>query len=376
MGLYFIAAGPGQPSSTTGTRAKNREKSLDKNFSVDEIREYLNPEDVTRLNNHYPNGNGVFIWGANQGRTFNQLSKVSEGEYVVDVKNKKVIQIFKFCFYVDTVDDTRLQEYIGWDKEKDENERRPYRYVFFLKDPQSPGRDQTEKSYFQSAFDMLNNDHWLVGQRWFSDSEVNEALERKRVENIEGLLGISEVSSTNDGRERSSPLARVRSRSSRSSIAEESDTFVVPDWLEPIIGYIKSLHNQADHKEGDHEDIAKKLFEGLGYTPIEEIRSQRGRIDILISVENRPLITVEVKRDWSLSESNTDYVQQAFNYSHQIGTRFVVVTNGDRYLIYDRNRSLLLNEMLCVNFELTKLDDEGLQSLMSLEKSTLNKNLH
>ena len=87
------------------------------------------------------------------------------------------------------------------------DERRPYRYVFFLKDPQKPGRDQKEKEYFQKAFDQSGNNQWLVGQRWFSGSQVNDALERTGVENIRELLGIS-----NDSHEGTSPLSRIRSR--------------------------------------------------------------------------------------------------------------------------------------------------------------------
>ncbi len=363
MGIYFIAA---------GSKTRNREKSLEKSFSVSEIERFLKPTDVMHLKNSYPSGIGIFVWGANQGRTFNQLSNVSKGEYVVDVKNKVVVQIFKFCFYIDAGNDNRLQEYIGWDREMPDYERRPYKYVFFLKGPQSPGRDQKEKNYFQSAFEELNNSNWLVGQRWFSGPQVNEAITRKRVVNIEGLLGISEASTTNNSSEGGSILNRIiKSKIRNSPITSEASRFIIPDWLKPIIGQIKLLHDQADHQERDHEDIVKELFRVLGYTPIEEIRFQRGRIDILISVENRPLITVEVKRDWSLSESNADYVHQAFHYSHQIGTRFVVLTNGDIFLVFDRTKGFRYEEMLFAKFELTKLDDKGLQSLGSLKKSEL-----
>ena len=344
MGLYFIPASKGKRSPTSGETAKNREKSLEKDFRVNQIEEYLKLEDVTRLNNHYPNGNGVFVWGANPGSTFNQLHNVSEGEYVVDVKNRLVVHIFKFCFYVDTAYDTRLQEYIGWDRELPVDERRPYQYVFFLKDPQSPDEEQKEKDYFKGAF-KLDNSQWLVQQRWFSDSQVTKAMERKNVANIEKLLGISEIQSTNEVPEERSPLAKIRLRASNISITEEPDEFIVPDWLRPITDRIKSLRGQTDHSERDHEAIVEELFRVLGYTPTDEIKFQRGRIDIIIEIQNKPLITVEVKKDWDLSERNTAYVQQAFNYSNETGTKFVVVTNGDRFLIYDRARSFRLAEM-------------------------------
>ena len=171
-------------------------------------------------------------------------------------------------------------------------------------------------------------------------------------------------------------MAKIRLRASNISITEEPDEFIVPDWLRPITDRIKSLRRQTDHTESDHEAIVEELFRVLGYTPTDEIKFQRGRIDIIIAINNKPLITIEVKRDWNSSKKNTAYVQQAFNYSNEIGTRFVVVTNGDRFLIYDKKRGYSLDGMLSAKFELTKLDDEGLRSLESLKKSTVIRQLN
>jgi len=41
MGLYFIPASKGKRSPTSGNTAKNREKSLEKDFRVNQIKEYL-----------------------------------------------------------------------------------------------------------------------------------------------------------------------------------------------------------------------------------------------------------------------------------------------------------------------------------------------
>lgn len=179
MGIYFIAA---------GNFSKNREKSLDKSFGKNQLQGFLRTEDFAKLEEHFPSGKRVYMWGANGGKSFNQLKNVSSGEYVVDVKNSEVVQVFEFCFYMNTGGNTRLQDYIGWDREKPREKRRPFKYVFFLKNPRPPSSDQKEKEYFQSAFDKNANQQWLIGQRWFSGSQVSLACQRKNVANIEELI--------------------------------------------------------------------------------------------------------------------------------------------------------------------------------------------
>lgn len=178
MGIYFIAA---------GTSSKNRKKSLDKGFKLADFKPYMPENEYQKLKNMYSNGDTVYVWGANKG-SLHHLSKVRQGENVVDVKNKEVMNIFEFCFYYKSPD-TNLQEFIGWDEEKPVSKRRPYRYPFFLKSPQSPDRNQ--KSFFARAFDQEHNQNWLVGQRYFSDREVNEAMDRVDCKSVEELIGIS-----------------------------------------------------------------------------------------------------------------------------------------------------------------------------------------
>ncbi|PIQ97439.1 MAG: hypothetical protein COV67_04125 [Nitrospinae bacterium CG11_big_fil_rev_8_21_14_0_20_56_8] len=180
MGVYFIAAG----SST-----KNRNKSLDKSFSIDDLQRYISNENFERLRRSFPSERGIFLWGANRG-SFRELQNVAQDEYVVDVKNRTVVQIFRYCFYIDTGNDRRLQKFIGWDGEKQLQNRRPYQWVLFLREPQVPNHEQQSKQYFQMAFNEANNSQWLIGKRWFSNDQIREALERTGNTNIEELLGI------------------------------------------------------------------------------------------------------------------------------------------------------------------------------------------
>lgn len=178
MGIYFIAA---------GSSSKNRQKSLDKGFSLEQIRRYLPTEISSKLGSSLEPNQLIYVWGANK-RSLSQLEQVSYSEPVVDVKNKKVMQVFDFCFYYKT-SDSSLQEYIGWDSEKPPKKRRPYQYVFFLKSPKKSL--YSKKNYYAEAFDQTHNQNWLVGQRYFNDEEVDMALERKNKKSIEGLLGLS-----------------------------------------------------------------------------------------------------------------------------------------------------------------------------------------
>jgi len=79
MGIYFIAA---------GTSSGNRKRTLDKSWSFEEVYDVF-PQDVC---------DRVYLWGANEGSK-NYLTKVHEREYVVDVENTEIIQIFEFCFW-------------------------------------------------------------------------------------------------------------------------------------------------------------------------------------------------------------------------------------------------------------------------------------
>lgn len=181
MGVYFLAA---------GRSSRNRERTLDRGHHLDEIVALLRPHEADQLRALVPQDEPVYLWGANKE---GDLPRLKAGDYVVDVKNKAVLQVFRYCLYLQT-DDTRLQEHVGWDAEKSPDERRPYRFVFFLRSPLQTNR--SDKAYFQAAFGELANQNWLVGQRYFNDEDIVRACEKTRNLTIESLLGISADSNT------------------------------------------------------------------------------------------------------------------------------------------------------------------------------------
>lgn len=349
-GIYFIAA---------GTSSRNREKSLDRGLQIDAVSQHLESQFRNTLVQHFAVPELVYAWGANKR---GNLDKLVPGDYVVDVKNRIVVQIFRFAFTIETRD-SRLQDRIGWDAEKPSSERRPYQHVYFLRDPQKTVR--TEKSYFQRAFGQEGNQNWLVGQRWFSDADLRSALERTSTQSVEGLLGIEPGKSpTVPPKFDATPEAPTK---------PDRAVFLRPGWLMPVIDQVEYLRADDKHLEREHEDVVVRLFEVLGYTRGQEIKFQRGRVDILITErgEPRPRIVIEVKRDWTLSRKDTKSVRQAHVYALETGAQWVILTNGDLYILYDRRRGLSYEEQFDSEFTLTRLTTEGLQHLSKLHQGTL-----
>ncbi|MGR3220758.1 MAG: Swt1 family HEPN domain-containing protein [Candidatus Anammoxibacter sp.] len=362
MGILFIAA---------GKFSKNREKTLEKGIDLSELSHFVDPAICESLRAHFPNGTSVYVWGAND-RSVKHVMQIRPGEYAVDVCNKKVIQIFTFCFWFKTVN-TRLQEHLGWDSEKPKDTRRPYKYVYFLKDPRKTQHDK--KEYFQTAFGESSNPQWLVGQRYFNDEAVLKAMERTRAETLEHILGLFDGPLSMQ-EEKGTTLHIAQQKSKKSNKREQivKKKPLRPKWLMQVINAIETLQADPIHPERQHEELVAQLFEALGYQRITDIKYQRGRIDIRIDKDGVPLITIEVKKDWNLGPEHSTAVKQLFGYAMDIGTRYAILTNGDRYCLYDQDKGRSFAQKLYANFSLSELDDQDLVFIEGLrkEKQTLS----
>ena len=105
-----------------------------------------------------------------------------------------------------------------------------------------------------------------------------------------------------------------------------------------------------------------------------DIKYRRGRIDICISVEDRDLILFEVKPDWSLNyQTNQNLISQAYNYALEQGFRYVGITNGDYYAIFDRLKGLSYESNFIGEFVLTKLQSDDLKIINKIAKIELIK---
>jgi len=152
----------------------------------------------------------------------------------------------------------------------------------------------------------------------------------------------------------------------------EKTQLVLPHWLKNIINDIKKLKASLTHHERSNESLIERFFENLGYERFNDIIFRKGRIDISISIDNLPVIVVEVKRYWNLNvHSDCGVVRQAYNYALENGAKIVIITNGDYYAIYDRERGRTYNENLVGEFILTNLQISDLRLINSLRKDSL-----
>lgn len=93
-----------------------------------------------------------------------------------------------------------------------------------------------------------------------------------------------------------------------------------------------------------------------------------------ISVHNKDLILFEVKPDWRLnSQTNQKVISQAYNYALEQRFRFVGITNGDYYAVFDRLRGLSYESNFIGEFVLTKLQSDDLKILGKIAKKELVK---
>lgn len=150
--------------------------------------------------------------------------------------------------------------------------------------------------------------------------------------------------------------------------------YVVPDNLKEVVNSVKRLRVDPNHQERAHESLVEDFFCALGYEKHRDIKYRQGRVDISLWEGNNLLVIVEVKRDWNLSIYNrSDAVQQAYNYALDRGARWVIVTNGDYYAVFDRLKGLSASSNLIGEFRLTALEEEDASTIKRMSRDNLVK---
>lgn len=134
-----------------------------------------------------------------------------------------------------------------------------------------------------------------------------------------------------------------------------------PAEFKQVLDAVEVLRKQRSHQERAHESLVEDFFVSLGYAKHRDIKYRQGRVDISIETGGRTVLIVEVKAAWDLSyENGIDAIKQAYQYAHDQGVRYVIVTNGDTYVLFDRLKGLSWESNLLGEFKLTALDREGL----------------
>ena len=145
-----------------------------------------------------------------------------------------------------------------------------------------------------------------------------------------------------------------------------------PSEFEGVLDSINSLRADPDHLERAHESIVEEFLVALGYVKHKNIRYQRNRLDISIWDNQIPQILFEVKRDWDISQyTHQGAIKQAYNYALEYGIRYVVVTNGDDYIVFDRMKGLSLNSNSLGFFKLTALQQEDIELINKLRQQSI-----
>ena len=152
----------------------------------------------------------------------------------------------------------------------------------------------------------------------------------------------------------------------------EKITYVRPAFLEPVLCCIGTLAGDAQHQERAHESLVEDFLVALGYQKHEDIKYRQGRVDITLTEQGRPVAIFEVKRAWDLSRYNASgAVQQVYNYALDQGIRYVVVTNGDTYILFDRLKGLSYGSNLLAEFKLTALEEDDLKLIDCLRPANI-----
>jgi predicted type IV restriction endonuclease len=85
------------------------------------------------------------------------------------------------------------------------------------------------------------------------------------------------------------------------------------------------------------------------------IEFQRGRVDLILEDSSgKPAFVFEVKRSIASESERAKARRQGLDYACQTGARFIVITDADRYEIYDHHRGWDFDSMFCGRFQLTQ----------------------
>jgi len=117
--------------------------------------------------------------------------------------------------------------------------------------------------------------------------------------------------------------------------------------------------------------IVRLFRDILGY-PNSRVLSEIEQNDVRILDRKRnPWLVIEVKKSLSNDSERQSARRQGFDYAHEHGMRYVVISDGDHYEIYDRfaGERLRYSEMRVGTFLMSSLKsrDHDLLALLAAE---------
>lgn len=137
--------------------------------------------------------------------------------------------------------------------------------------------------------------------------------------------------------------------------------------------YVSLVREFRDRGEEEKRQLVAQFFhEILGYKRAR-IRSEHKHNDVRVhDRRDKPWLVVEVKPRLETERDRRAARRQGFDYAHRLGMRFVVISDGDYYEVFDRccGERLRYDEMRQGGFYLTALRsrDADLLGLLSSER--------
>lgn len=137
---------------------------------------------------------------------------------------------------------------------------------------------------------------------------------------------------------------------------------------EALIARIRTL---VGLPERNHEDVVKDLLLRLGFEA-SVIVFQQGRIDLrVLTHQGKTAAVFEVKRTIASESERAGARRQAIDYATQTGAIIFVITDGDRYEVYDRRKGNDYDTMVCGKFQLSAFREADALILDLLRPSRL-----
>jgi len=309
----------------------NATKTLKNSIRVTELISKLNDEYLISQLKDYEEYNEIYLWDLGKKAT----AQISVGTNLA-ISCKDNIYIGQIIGVIDDVNGA-IGDVVGWSRQY----KKPWSNVILLRDvvtiPQAERISSFIKERDIHPFSILKN---------FIKIEDDD---EKRFSEIVDIPQIS-------------PKIEV----------QEKPEIEIPSQLEGLINDIKKLKNDTTHQERANEDLVVGFFKYLGYEKFSDIKFRVGRVDVSITMQGKIIIVIEVKKYWNLSaKKDHSVIQQAYNYANENGARFVLISNGDYYAIFDRDNGRTYMDNLKGEFVLTNLDKDGLQLINFLKKDNL-----
>ena len=311
----------------------NANKTLKNTVKINELISKLNDEYLISQLRKFEEYEGINLWDLGKRAT----SKINVGDDLA-ISCRDNIYVGRIIGIIDDVNGA-IGDVVGWARQF----KQPWSNVIILKDvktiPQEEKILNFIKEHDKYPFRILKNFLKLEDEE---EKEFSNLIKR--------------------------PLKTIEIKYPKKPALD------LPSWLMEIINDIKKLKTDSKHQERAHESLIERFFENLGYERFNDIKFRIGRIDISISIEGKPVIVIEVKNYWNLNvKKDHDVVRQAYNYALTNGARFVIISNGDYYAIFDRDKGRTYMENLKGEFILSDLNKEDLELINFLKKDNLKK---